>query len=88
MWFLTGDADCEVARDLFVGAALLNERQDLALAGRQGRQRLLRVEVPHQPGEASEHRGSDVRRAMHAAYNGVDEGAAEIVGAAFAGPGG
>jgi len=41
-----GGTDRELARDLLVGAALLDERQNFALARRQVRQRRLWVGLP------------------------------------------
>ena len=49
--FHSGNADRQLARDLLVGAALLDERQDFSLSRRQRRQWPLRVEFPLRSGK-------------------------------------
>src|SRR6266446_56026 len=76
--------DRQLTRDVLVGATLIHERQDFALARREGRQRRW-LGFLQEVGEAIEHRRRDVRRAMHAALYRVHHGTMQLVGAAFAG---
>ena len=79
-----GGANRELARDFLIGAALLDERPDFGLTRRQGQQRLLLVGPVQLAGKAGEHRGCNIRRAVHAAFDCVHQGAVKFVRAAFA----
>ena len=74
-----GGANRELARDFLIGAALLDERQDFGLTRRQGQQRLLLVGPVQLAGKAGEHRGCNIRRAVHAAFDCVQQGAVKCV---------
>src|ERR1700737_3205711 len=78
-----GGTDRQLTRDVLVGATLIHERQDFALARREGRQWWWRGFL-QEVGEAIEHRCRDVRRAVHAALYRVHQGTMQLVGAAFA----
>src|SRR5262245_16305688 len=77
--FYRSAADREVARDLLVGAALLRERQDLALPHREWRQRRLWTGIAQEVGEPTEHGGRDMRRTVHAPIHGVDQRAQQFL---------
>src|SRR5262249_3002733 len=84
MVFDSGRADRQLPRDLLVGATLAYQRQDLAFALREGRQRAWRLRLVQKAREASEHRRYDMRSAMHQAVRRVDDGTAQRVSPAFA----
>src|ERR1700737_1742841 len=68
-----GGTDRQLTRDVLVGATLIHERQDFALARGEGGQWWW-LGFLQEVGEALEHRRRDVRRAMHAALYRVHHG--------------